>query len=461
MSPTRASVLLLLLCCSATAAHAQGEARTARYMEGIRNNPLLLRMFLREMPKGGDLHNHLSGAIYAESFLRWAVESDICIDTATLAAALCGEGAIPARSVVANPVINRAVIDAWSMRNWTLSGQSGHDHFFDTFGKFSGAGYGRLGDMLAESARRASANGLSYLELMYSPDNGAVSQLAAKVQWNGNVQAMRDTLLALGLRDSIRVGIRNIDSGEARMRALLGCGGRADNGCDVTIRYLYQVGRGGSNASVFAQILAGFEMAEMDNRVVGFNLVQPEDYPAPMANFAVQMQMINTLRPLYTKAHISLHAGEFAYGMVPPEALCCHIRQSIELGHAERIGHGVAVAYEDDAAGLLKLMAARKVLVEICLSSNDVILGVRGTQHPFHLYSENSVPLALATDDEGVSRSDITNEYARAVQEQGATYPDLKRMARNSIDYAFLPPSDKARLRSKLDQAFAKFEARW
>ena len=43
----------------------------------IRDDPLALLAFLREMPKGGDLHNHLSGAIYAESYLRWAAE-DSC-----------------------------------------------------------------------------------------------------------------------------------------------------------------------------------------------------------------------------------------------------------------------------------------------------------------------------------------------------------------------------------------------
>jgi len=48
------------------------EAATIRRFNAIRHNPALLLPFLREMPKGGDLHNHLSGAIYAESYLRWA-----------------------------------------------------------------------------------------------------------------------------------------------------------------------------------------------------------------------------------------------------------------------------------------------------------------------------------------------------------------------------------------------------
>src|SRR6185436_16333259 len=65
----RTAAVMLLAACALAAAPppaAQGEAATATYFASIRNNPSLLLAFLAEMPKGGDLHNHLSGAIYAE-----------------------------------------------------------------------------------------------------------------------------------------------------------------------------------------------------------------------------------------------------------------------------------------------------------------------------------------------------------------------------------------------------------
>ncbi len=65
-------------------ASGSAEVATARRLSAIRNQPLLLEAFLREMPKGGDLHNHLSGAIYAESYIRWAAEDKLCLVTATL-----------------------------------------------------------------------------------------------------------------------------------------------------------------------------------------------------------------------------------------------------------------------------------------------------------------------------------------------------------------------------------------
>jgi hypothetical protein len=116
-----------------------------------------------------------------------------------------------------------------------------------------------------------------------------------------------------------------------------------------------------------------------------------------------------------------------------------HIRESIERGGAERIGHGVAVMSENDPIGLLREMAKKNVLVEICLTSNDVILGVSGDRHPLPVYMKYGVPVALATDDQGVSRSDMTHEYLRAVETYGLSYADLKRMARESLEHSFIP----------------------
>jgi len=125
--------------------------------------------------------------------------------------------------------------------------------------------------------------------------------------------------------------------------------------------------------------------------------------------------MIDYLHGIYPKVHITLHAGELAMGLVPPEDLTFHIRASVERGHAERIGHGASVMNEKNPIALLHEMAERNVLVEIALTSNDMILGVSGDDHPLPIYMKYGVPVALATDDEGVSRSDMTHEYLRAV----------------------------------------------
>lgn len=418
---------------------------TARYLESIRDNPALVAAFLREMPKGADLHNHLSGAVYAESFLRWAAEDSLCIVRVTLVAAPgpCDPANRPAASAaMVDAGLYGAVIDAWSMRNWRPALESGHDRFFATFARFGGATNNRTGDMLAEAARLAADDRVSYVETMLTPERQSV-QMARRLGWTDDFAAMRQRLLSAGFRDSVVPAARlAIDSAEARERKLLGCTSAVDSSsagpCSVTIRYLYQVSRGRSPEEVFAQILAGFETATADARFVGLNLVQPEDAFVALRDYDLQMRMIGFLRPLYPAVHVSLHAGELAPGLVPPGRLRDHIRQAVEIAGAQRIGHGVDVMHESRPAELLREMADRSVLVEICLTSNDVILGVSGRDHPLREYLDAGVPVALATDDQGVARSDMTAEYEKAVLEQGLSYTELKAMTRNGLEHAFI-----------------------
>jgi adenosine deaminase len=145
--------------------------------------------------------------------------------------------------------------------------------------------------------------------------------------------------------------------------------------------------------------------------------------------------------------------------------------------------------YEKDPIALMKQMRDRHVLVEINLTSNDGILGVKGDQHPLPVYRKHGVPVALSTDDEGVSRSQMTEEFQRAVLTYNLSYTDLKEMVRNSIEYSFAPgasywkdrkytavatpcvagrktascqtyleKNDKARLGADLEERFATFE---
>jgi len=190
---------------------------------------------------------------------------------------------------------------------------------------------------------------------------------------------------------------------------------------------------------VFAQLTAAFALAKADPRFVGVNIVAPEDDPTALADYALHMRMLQFLKARYPDVKLSLHAGELTLGLVTPRDLRFHVREAVEVAGASRIGHGVDIAYEDGAQELLARMARDRIAVEINLTSNDVILGVKGADHPLHLYLKAGVPFVLSTDDEGVSRIDLTHEYLRAVTEQGLTYADLKAAARASLEYAFLP----------------------
>ncbi|HEX3437736.1 MAG TPA: adenosine deaminase [Pseudacidobacterium sp.] len=427
------------------------ETRTAHAFEDARKQgPPALRAFFYQMPKGADLHVHLSGAVYAESWIRAAGEDGLCVDTTKLAFihpennTACSSGEVTAASIPRNQKLYDALIDAFSMRSFIpVTGESGHDHFFNSFEKFGGTDKRHTSEWIDEVATRAAAQNEQYLELMETPNFAQAADLAAKVGFNSNFAQYREQLLAQGFRDLLPSIRKHFDEAEMVRREREHCGQPdAQAGCNVEIRYIYQVLRGLPKESVFAQILLGFEVASVDPRVVGINLVMPEDCYVCMRDYRLHMQMIDALHSLYPKVHISLHAGELEPGMVPPDGLTFHIRSAVEQGHAERIGHGVDVMYEANPYELLKEMAAKHIMVEINFTSNDVILNTKGEDHPFMLYRKYGVPVALSTDDEGVSRIDLTHEYVRAAVTYPLSYRDFKQMVRASIEHSFLPGED-------------------
>ena len=117
----------------------------------------------------------------------------------------------------------------------------------------------------------------------------------------------------------------------------------------------------------------------------------------------------------------------------------CRDESAIEVAGARRVGHAVDIAHTPELYELLKKMAKDGILVEINLTSNDVILGVKYPDHPFELYMEYNVPMALSTDDEGVSRIDLTHEYQRAAQTFNLSYARLRELSRNALQFNFLP----------------------
>jgi len=460
----------LLLACIALAATAcshaprvrvsESEARTARaFLSYESQGPLALYPFLEQFPKGADLHVHLSGAVYAETLIRDAGEDGLCVDSEALKFAKppCRGKLIPARNFSGNidrqtQLLYDKLTDSLSMRSFVpWAGWSGHDQFFSVFDRLGGL-KDHTGEWVDEVATRAAAQNQQYLELMATPPFSHAAQVAHALGWSAELdrgdrealEHLRQQLLDRGLRDEVVADREQARQAEAERRRLEHCGTQqATPACQVEVRFIWQVLRDLPPEQVFAQTLLGFEtvQASMDAREggwVGINFVRPEDDFVAMRDYTLHMKMLDYLHSVYPRVHISLHAGELVPGLVPPEGLRFHIRQAVELGHAERIGHGVDVMYEDDVPGLLKELAQKHIMIEINLSSNQGILGVEGDKHPFPNYRFAHVPVALSTDDEGVSRLDITHEYVRASIDYHLTYADVKALARTGLEHNFL-----------------------
>lgn len=439
---------LALLLCAAPALAAKPltrEDKVAALFARYAGSPPALRILLQTMPKGGDLHNHLDGSVYAEDYLKWASDDGFCVDKATraLLPPPCTANQVEARDLVTrDPKFYQSTIDALSMRDFVPglgTGEvNGHDHAFATFPRFGIVASRHLGDMMAATRQLAAQDHVQYVEQITDPGVAFSPDLLGTVKDANDFDASRK-LLEPKLPALIAAARAEYDDAEKRMSAGLHCNAfRLPDACAVDVHYLFFVLRTLPPEQVFAQIALGFALADADPRFVGINLVAPEDDPVALRDFDLQMRMFGFFHARYPKVKLSLHAGELAEGLVMPTELTHHIRDTIEIAGATRIGHGYAIPYERDAAGLMAEMAAKRIAVEINLTSNDITPGIKGAEHPLAIYRRMGVPVTLSADDEGVFRIDLTHEYVRAVLEQKLGYRDLKQMARNGLEYSFL-----------------------
>ena len=221
--------------------------------------------------------------------------------------------------------------------------------------------------------------------------------------------------------------------------------------------------------------------------IVGCNIVAAENSENSMLYYKAHMIMFSVLKEWFQRTendqdvypNTSLHAGELTMGLIRPEHLTYHISEAVNTAGAKRIGHGVDIVFEHNSSELLKTMAQQKIAVEINLTSNEFILGVKGDSHPFTIYKDYvyrdkdefgnikdyKIPVVISTDDPGILRTSITEEYTRAVYRYDLTYAELKEIVSNSITYSFLSgdddkeESDKGKVRNAYKKALDIFES--
>ncbi|MBU4262667.1 MAG: hypothetical protein KKC76_12500 [Proteobacteria bacterium] len=428
---------------------------------------------IRRFPKGGDIHNHLSGAIMPEDYIDMGMQESDCYgpaadDPTQYAIKLnngepgaCGPGDQPLSLLGARD--RQKLMQSLSMYQFSYADiQAGHDQFFATFGRFgavSGAD-GVKGKMLAKMLQQANTDSVSYVETMMSFQSGAVNTLADRLRQlypdpsfytdSRNYPAMFDLLQSVGLQNAVTAAQDDISSQVRQMQETLGCGTPSrDPACGVSCNFLSAANRNAAMhgnvdpAKIFAQTVFSFALADRDPRVVGVNLVSGEDLPVSMQNFTTEMQFFSFCHGIFPEVNIALHGGEITPCFVGAgnPALKDHLAGSIQAG-AKRLGHGISFEYLNDGqqAEVVNLMKSNDTLVEILFTSNAQILGVTGDGHPFpQYYRKYDIPVALSTDDEGVSHSDYTTEWLYAIIKYGLSYDDVVRLARFSLQYSFLP----------------------
>ena len=486
--------LPLLLAFSVVTVYAQPDSvRVSEYFATIRNDENHLRQFFAEMPKGGDLHNHLTGAVYAENYFKFAVEDGLWVDMATGKLYQPKDSTKGKEMIHLSPAMSNlhntrmALIDKWSIRNFNPGKfpLGADEYFFGAFGLFNTVASRHTVELMQELRKRAARENVQYLEIMLSSPGinaSKIDELCGKGfydRYNKLLQkAIADDSERTKGRDDTDKILAEIFHQWENTPAMDDWAGKyvayidsIDVHSTLSSGYdrapiCYYHGYASRNAAplvVYAQLYIAFKAClREDSKLVGVNIVSAENSEIAIADYSAHMKMFRYLdKATSNKVNTSLHAGELTLGLVEPEEMCSHIREAVFVAGADRIGHGVDVAFEESSISLLNEMRKRKIPVEINLTSNEFILGVKNDTHPFMLYRQADVPMVIATDDPGILRTNLTQQYVLVTLRYGLDYYEIKELVRNSIRFGFMPDTEKAVLLKRIEKEFVTFEKVW
>ncbi len=451
------------------------------------SQPDALRQWVADLPKGGDLHNHFTGAIYRDQLLQIA-DSDtkhtnycanLSNDKVTVDDNCINHHGKWLQKIQPASKDYQQLIDAWTMQDFHYKAPGfGESHFFATFGEVGALTHDMdyYPQLLANLMQQAANEHLNYLELMVAMDSYDKPHSAATMgkQYLKSFDTLQsidayqvnqaaDLLIGNDLYDQVVLPhiIKPTRKMVADAKQLLHCDGSKHQpaACQVVVRFQYQLIRVTSPSQVFASMVAGIVANHYaPDLYVTENLVAPESAAKSNQYYQLQMQMLKYLNQYAEQRFgqrlpLSEHAGELTANDTVSTNLHDHIYQAINVAGADRIGHGVDIGYElKYFPGLLKQLANQHKLIEVNLTSNQDILGVcdgkdfcmdaspnlKDFHHPLMMYVNNHVPVALSTDDQGVSNTSLNNEYYMAVSRYPLSYQQIKNIDRNSLYYAFI-----------------------
>jgi adenosine deaminase CECR1 len=418
-----------------------------RWFEEVKSTatPAQLYRFLYAMPKGGDLHNHLTGAVRSEWFWDAALAeaSRGYVYYTRVRIANCapyghdefgGDKAlllfkdIPAYTFEKLDACGKTEfkrlqdLDAREKQAWLDSMRldqpyEGRNEFFDAIWDRIDALLHNpylICDILLRNMDAFGREGVVYLETQQGVE-GAVKADGSPYSVEETAEIYRRFLASPQARATgVEVRFQNAllrftPNAEARLRELYA----------ITDRYrdLY----------------------------VGVNMVGREDngkgYPLRF------LPVLRELRHHYPDINLSIHAGETD----EPDN---HIRDTLLLG-AQRIGHGVNLIRDPET---MIRMRYGPFMVEINLISNLLLEYVDDfSQHPFPEYLRTGIPVALSTDDRGMWDSNLSDEFYVAVKEFNLSWEEIVKLGRNSLYYSFLDEPTKQRLLTDYDRRMTAF----
>ncbi|WP_152287569.1 amidohydrolase family protein [Flavicella marina] len=446
--------------------------RTRDYYNSLINNKndvqvAQLNMFFTIMPKGADLHHHYTGTIYAETFLDWVQEKNWRINKTNLKIVKetdsTNTNLITVEELIKNSELYRKLLTLWSDKDYDnhYHNQPPPDqNFFNTFGYFGTVSDQFMSKGLQIIKQRAVNENVQYIETMLSSVGVSSKSYPNRSDVISRLRKVKSQKEADIIFEEISKNLKKDKSFNSEIKQFVKNAKTVHNGIDdkgFTMRFQSYAARVQDPLEVYVDLLAAFKASDKSKLIVGVNIVAPENNTTALLDYTLHMQMFNYLSRKYPKTNRALHAGELTLGMVRPKNLDFHIHQAIDIAHAERIGHGIDVVYENNSIALLEKIK-KNAVVEINLTSNEFILGVKGNAHPYTVYASYGVPMVISTDDSGVSRNNLTNEYMLLASRYKPSYDEIKKYTYNAIKYSFLSDKEKEANIKILDQKYKEFE---
>jgi adenosine deaminase len=228
---------------------------------------------------------------------------------------------------------------------------------------------------------------------------------------------------------------------------------RADAHGRVDCRFVWILDRRqrAQMASVVAQAVAA--MRDLDGFLVGLDLAGDEGTQHPE-------ELAVAFTPAFREClRLTIHAGEGERAE--------HVWEAAYHLHADRIGHGLTLLDEPRLADRFR---DRGICIELCPTSNREVVGFADPavpesagerRYPLRQMLQRRLPVALCTDNPGISRTSSTDEYLVASRMSGglALWEALS-LIRQGFVHAFLPADQRRRIEAEADAAIFDLLAR-
>ncbi len=153
---------------------------------------------------------------------------------------------------------------------------------------------------------------------------------------------------------------------------------------------------------------------------------------------------------------LTIHAGEGESAH--------NIWQAVYRLHAERVGHGLTLHQQPELA---KRLRDRGIAIELCPTSNIEVVGYYDPEleatwnmpeYPLKSYLRDlGLDVVLCTDNPGISRTSLAEEYVRAARMCGGmTVWQLLSLVRASFEHTFLPADRRSALLRQCDSEIVR-----